>query len=192
MKNNYKSYDYIVNKYKNLVYYLARRLYQKSDFDDLVQAGFMGLLKASNNFDFTKSENFKNYASKYIIYAMKKELRNKNLIHVSDYFYKIKNKINKEEINDMLELSEKTNISLENIILAGEQKVIFDDERINNYLDCTNKKFLVYLSKEEMELYNLRVKNNLNQKEISEYLKVSQSSISRRLEKLKQKINELK
>lgn len=192
MKNNYKSYDYIVNKYKNLVYYLARRLYQKSDFDDLVQAGFMGLLKASNNFDFTKSENFKNYASKYIIYEMKKELRNKNLIHVSDYFYKIKNKINKEEINDILELSEKTNISLENIILAGEQKVIFDDERINNYLDCTNKKFLVYLSKEEIELYNLRVKNNLNQKEISEYLKVSQSSISRRLEKLKQKINELK
>lgn len=192
MKNNYKSYDYIVNKYKNLVYYLARRLYQKSDFDDLVQAGFMGLLKASNNFDFTKSENFKNYASKYIIYEMKKELRNKNLIHVSDYFYKIKNKINKEKINDILELSEKTNISLENIILAGEQKVIFDDEQINNYLDCTNKKFLVYLSKEEMELYNLRVKNNLNQKEISEYLKVSQSSISRRLEKLKQKINELK
>lgn len=192
MKNNYKSYDYIVNKYKNLVYYLARRLYQKSDFDDLVQAGFMGLLKASNNFDFTKSENFKNYASKYIIYEMKKELRNKNLIHVSDYFYKIKNKINKEEINDILELSEKTNISLENIILAGEQKVIFDDEQINNYLDCTNKKFLVYLSKEEIELYNLRVKNNLNQKEISEYLKVSQSSISRRLEKLKQKINELK
>ena len=192
MKNNYKSYDYIVNKYKNLVYYLARRLYQKSDFDDLVQAGFMGLLKASNNFDFTKSENFKNYASKYIIYEMKKELRNKNLIHVSDYFYKIKNKINKEEINDILELSEKINISLENIILAGEQKVIFDDERINNYLDCTNEKFLVYLSKEEMELYNLRVKNNLNQKEISEYLKVSQSSISRRLEKLKQKINELK
>lgn len=192
MKNNYKSYDYIVNKYKNLVYYLARRLYQKSDFDDLVQAGFMGLLKASNNFDFTKSENFKNYASKYIIYEMKKELRNKNLIHVSDYFYKIKNIINKEKINDILELSEKTNISLENIILAGEQKVIFDDEQINNYLDCTNKKFLVYLSKEEMELYNLRVKNNLNQKEISEYLKVSQSSISRRLEKLKQKINELK
>lgn len=192
MKNNYKSYDYIVNKYKNLVYYLARRLYQKSDFDDLVQAGFMGLLKASNNFDFTKSENFKNYASKYIIYEMKKELRNKNLIHVSDYFYKIKNKINNEKINDILELSEKTNISLENIILAGEQKVIFDDEQINNYLDCTNKKFLVYLSKEEMELYNLRVKNNLNQKEISEYLKVSQSSISRRLEKLKQKINELK
>lgn len=192
MKNNYKSYDYIVNKYKNLVYYLARRLYQKSDFDDLVQAGFMGLLKASNNFDFTKSENFKNYASKYIIYEMKKELRNKNLIHVSDYFYKIKNKINKEEVNDILELSEKTNISLENIILAGEQKVIFDDEQINNYLDCTNKKFLVYLSKEEIELYNLRVKNNLNQKEISEYLKVSQSSISRRLEKLKQKINELK
>lgn len=192
MKNNYKSYDYIVNKYKNLVYYLARRLYQKSDFDDLVQAGFMGLLKASNNFDFTKSENFKNYASKYIIYEMKKELRNKNLIHVSDYFYKIKNKINKEKINDILELSEKTNISLENIILAGEQKVIFDDEQINNYLDCTNKKFLVYLSKEEIELYNLRVKNNLNQKEISEYLKVSQSSISRRLEKLKQKINELK
>ena len=132
MKNNYKSYDYIVNKYKNLVYYLARRLYQKSDFDDLVQAGFMGLLKASNNFDFTKSENFKNYASKYIIYEMKKELRNKNLIHVSDYFYKIKNKINKEGVNDILELSEKTNISLENIILAGEQKVIFDDEQINN------------------------------------------------------------
>lgn len=192
MKNNTEAFDYVVNKYKNLVYYLVRRLEYKNDFDDLVQAGFMGLLKACNNFDFTKSDNFKNYAAKYILFEIKKELRNKNLIHVSDYFYRIKSKIKDYESNDLEEISKQSNVSLENIILAKEQNVIFDDEQILNYTQNDLHNILIYLDDEELELYRLRVYNNLNQKEISKYLNISQSTVSRKLNDLKRKIQELK
>lgn len=192
MKNNYGSYDYIVDKYKNLVYYLAKRLYQKNDFDDLVQAGFMGLLKAANNFDFIKSKNFTNYASKYIIFEMKKELKNKNLIRVSDYFDRIRTKINKFQTNDLTKLSELTNVSLENIVLAKEQYVILDDEQILQQSNYDDRNFLLYLTDEELELYSLRIKHNLNQKEISEYLHISQSTVSRKLKELKDKITQLR
>lgn len=192
MKNNYGSYDYIVDKYKNLVYYLAKRLYQKNDFDDLVQAGFMGLLKASNNFDFIKSKNFTNYASKYIIFEMKKELKNKNLIRVSDYFDRIRTKINKFQTHDLTKLSELTNVSLENIVLAKEQYVILDDEQILQHSNYDDRNFLLYLTDEELELYSLRINYNLNQKEISEYLHISQSTVSRKLKELKDKITQLR
>lgn len=192
MKNNYLSYDYIVNKYKNLVYYLARRLYQKSDFDDVVQAGFMGLLKACNNFDFTKSKNFKNYATKYIIFEMKKELRNKNLIHLSDYFQRIRNKINALHNYNIEDLSSIINTSVENIIIAKEQCVVFDEEIVFATSREKENKFLLFLTDEELQLYKLRIYHNLNQKEIAEYLNISQSSVSRKLSDLKIKIKELK
>ena len=74
MKVNTESCEYIVNKYKNLVYKLARRLnYGNALYEDLVQAGFMGLIYASNKFDFTKNTNFISFASIYIVSEMKKE-----------------------------------------------------------------------------------------------------------------------
>ena len=152
----------------------------------------MGLLKASNNFDFIKSKNFTNYASKYIIFEMKKELKNKNLIRVSDYFDRIRTKINKFQTNDLTKLSELTNVSLENIVLAKEQYVILDDEQIFQQSNYDDRNFLLYLTDEELELYSLRIKHNLNQKEISEYLNISQSTVSRKLKELKDKITQLR
>ena len=73
MKNKY---DEVVEEYQYLVYKLAKRLYNgKTEYDDLVQAGFLGLIKAIEHYNPFISQKFLGFASKYIIYEMKKEFR---------------------------------------------------------------------------------------------------------------------
>ena len=189
MKVNTSSYEYIVNKYQDLVYKLARRLdYGKMHFDDLVQAGFMGLLYASNNFDFTKNTNFISYASKYIISEIKKENRKASLYKTSDYFLKLKSKIDKLKDLSIKEIAEKTGTSIENIMLikSMENDTISLEE---DKYPSPNINFIeIVLSNEELQLYKLRIVNKYSQNEISKILNVSQSTVSRMLKKLQIKI----
>jgi len=75
-KINTTSYEYLVNENRLLVYKIARRFKcSYLEFDDLVQIGFMGLLKAIHHFDINKNVKFSTFATYYIIGAIKDELR---------------------------------------------------------------------------------------------------------------------
>ena len=68
----------ILIAYKALIEYIARKLsYREEDFDDLVQVGSMGLLKALDNFDPSKNTSFTTYSSSHIIGEIKHYLRDK-------------------------------------------------------------------------------------------------------------------
>mgnify|MGYP003306472061 CR=1 FL=1 len=191
MKVNTSSYEYIVNKYKNLVYKLARRLnLGKVDYDDLVQAGFMGLLAACNNFDFTKNTNFISYATYYIISEIKKENRKSSIYKTSDYIQKLKNKINKYDNLTIEEIARKVNTSVENVMLV--KSLNYEVISFNDIEECYPSPRLNFieliLTKEELEVYKLKVINKYSQKEISKTLNISQSTVSRRLKELENKI----
>lgn len=193
MKVNTSSSEYIVNKYKNLVYKLARRLdYGSASYDDLVQAGFMGLIKACNKFDFTRQTNFISYASIYIISEMKKENKKVSIYKTSDHITKLKAKIDKYQDQTVNEIAKRVNTTVENVMLAqslGQETISLND--IEDIIPSPRLNFIeIYLTKEEYEIYYLRVINKYSQKEISKVLNISQPSVSRRLKELKEKIIE--
>ena len=194
MKINLNSNEYIVNKYKNLVYKLARRLsLGMAQYEDLVQAGFMGLITASNKFDFTRETNFLSYASVYIVSEMKKENRKCSIYKTSDHILKLQSKINKCDGLTIKEIADKTNTSIENVMLVqslNQERISFSD--IEETYPSPRLQFLeLYLSQEEYEMYKLKIVNKYTQKEISKILNISQPNVSRRLKELKNKIIEI-
>lgn len=97
-KVNTSQSEYLVEKYQLLVYKIARRFCtNNADYEDLVQAGLMGLFKASKRFDITKGVKFTTFATYFIIGAIKDELKkqciyNHNLYTLSDNFNNIEGK----------------------------------------------------------------------------------------------------
>lgn len=72
---------------------IARRSYDP--IEDLVQAGFVGLLKAIDTYSKGKNDNFRIYAGYYIIGEMKHFLRDKlNTIRVPSYIQELNIRIN--------------------------------------------------------------------------------------------------
>lgn len=191
MKVNLTSYEFIINKYKNLVYKLARRLdYGKASFDDLVQAGFMGLLYACNKFDFTRNSDFISYASKYIISEMKKENGKSTPYKVSDYLLKLKSKVDKLNNLSLQEISQLIGTSVDNVMLAKslDSEIVEFNEEL--YLSPKLKFIELELNKEELQVYKLRIVNKYSQKEISKILNVSQPTVSRMIKRIENKISQ--
>ena len=165
MKVNLTSYEFIINKYKNLVYKLARRLdYGKASFDDLVQAGFMGLLYSCNKFDFTRNSDFISYSSKYIIIEMKKENGKSTPYKVSDYLLKLKSKVDKLNNLSLQEISQLIGTSVDNVMLAKslDSEIVEFNEEL--YLSPKLKFIELELNKEELQVYKLRIVNKYSQK----------------------------
>jgi len=79
MTVDYASKDELVTAHAELVkriaYHLAARLPAGVDIDDLMQAGMIGLLEASRNFDASKGASFETYAGIRIRGAMLDEVR---------------------------------------------------------------------------------------------------------------------
>ncbi len=70
--------DSLVLAYKPLVEYVARKLsYNRDDFDDLVQVGMMGLLRAIDHFDPSHDADFSTFATPNIIGEIKHYFRDK-------------------------------------------------------------------------------------------------------------------
>jgi len=65
---------------KRIAYHLANRLPPSVQIDDLVQAGMIGLLDASRNYDKSRNASFKTYASIRIRGAMLDEIRKNDWI----------------------------------------------------------------------------------------------------------------
>ena len=77
--NTYESQDDLVSRHVSLVkriaHHLSARLPESVDIDDLMQAGMIGLLEASSNFDDSRGASFETYAGIRIRGAMLDEVR---------------------------------------------------------------------------------------------------------------------
>lgn len=78
---------------KNIAKTIARRA--TDPIEDMVQAGFIGLLKAIDNYSKNKNDNFRVYAGYFIIGEMKHYLRDKlNMIRVPRHIQELSIRIN--------------------------------------------------------------------------------------------------
>lgn len=85
-KVNTSQAEYLIEKHKLLVYKIARRFKTNAtDFDDLVQAGMMGLFTAIRRYDITKGTKLSTFATYFIIGSIKDELRKQCLNCCSPY-----------------------------------------------------------------------------------------------------------
>ncbi len=175
-KVNISQYEYLVESNQRLVYKIARKFkVTPFEYDDLVQAGMMGLFNAAKKYDITKGLKFSTYATYFIIGSIKDELAKNNFFKVSKY-YKMKND-NFDEV-DKIVMNEYREVVLKEDLNEIEGK----------YLNIE----LYDFDQIEKKILKLRLENRFSQAKIGEELQISQSKVSRILKKMKEKIEILK
>jgi RNA polymerase sigma-B factor len=117
--------------------YKNSNLSNNSEIEDLVQTGVIGLIKAIENFDYNKSNNFVNFAALYISGEIKRYFRDyHNLLKIPrdiyENFSSISNKIN--QLKNQLKRSP----TLEEITKYTN----IDKEKLIEYMELSNSKNL--------------------------------------------------
>lgn len=207
-------------EYENLVYSIINK-YSGFDKDDLYQVGIMGLVQAYKNYKSSFNVKFSSYAYYYILGEVTKYIRENKSIRVSKDILKLKSLIDKTKSLMMQRLGREPTISEISLYLEiDEEKVsdvlcsvcdvksldyVYDEDGNEMYaslgvydnnmdLDFINLRDVVDgLSDEEKELIISRYFEDMTQCEVSEKLGISQVQVSRKenkiLEKLKNKIS---
>ena len=207
-------------EYENLVYSIINK-YSGFDKDDLYQVGIMGLVQAYKNYKSNFNVKFSSYAYYYILGEVTKYIRENKSIRVSKDVLKLKSLIDKTKSLMMQRLGREPTISEVSLYLEiDEEKVsdvlcsvcdvksldyVYDEDGNEMYaslgvydnnmdLDFINLRDVVDgLSDDEKELIISRYFEDMTQCEVSEKLGISQVQVSRKenkiLEKLKNKIS---
>lgn len=151
----------------------------KYTLDEIESCAFMGLVKAANNFDFSKDVKFKTYSTKYINGLISREISD-------DKRYNVKRATPHEKPIISLDKLYETNDgeASEYFELIPDERECFED-LLNNY---EVNKLLDVLDYEEREIIDMYFHNNLTQEEIAEMLNVHQSTVSRGIKKSIEKI----
>lgn len=209
-----------VLKYEGLVRSITNKYNFRSDYDDLYQAGMMGLLKAIKKYDKTRESSFVDYAYLYIKGEVLKVINNNYQVHISPEVYRLSKEINETKNSLIQRLGrEPTTLELSFVLGESEEKIISVINAVqqtysldNTYLDedynLYNKIMLIEkgydvgvldlkdaiasLDESEKELITSRYYQDMTQKEIADSLGISQVQVSRKenkiLEKLKTKV----
>lgn len=163
----------------NLVYYMIKQLphMNPNDYDDWVQIGRIGLIKAASTFDETKGRKFSTYASRCI--------RNEIYMH----FRKERPHNSDVSLNDIIYTDEKgSDLELGKTLGSEDDFIekIIDGEIITNVLGI----ILNVLQPKEAIVLLYRVSGICTQRDVGKSLGLSQSYVSRIKEKAERKIRE--
>ena len=208
----------ILKLYESKVFYIVNKYANNYNRDDLFQAGKLGLLKASKNYDESLGIKFSTFSEKYILGEILEYIRNDKNIKVSRDFIRLKKKIDLvikdyyEKKNKYLTVKEISYILKEDEskiieVLNTNQNVSSIDEKINDnediYLkDTISKKenidtidliclkdALNDLSKEDRNIINERYYNGKTQTELAKELNTSQVKVYRMEKKILNELN---
>ena len=206
----------LIKENKNLICSIINKYAKYYEFDDLYQVSIIGMMKAYQNYDKEKSVKFTTYAYKYIMSEVLLFVNNNRTIKVSREYQRLYRKIleartlltqrlmkepNNHEISLFLEIDE----AIINDVMRYQEKiksldeVVMDDGKQVTLLDqipsYNNKdsyislhEGLSMLTKEELELINLRYFKEMTQSEIAKILKTNQVKISRNEQKVLKKL----
>lgn len=205
-----------VLKYEGLVRSITNKYNFRSDYDDLYQAGMMGLLKAIKKYDKTRESSFIDYAYLYIKGEVLKVINNNYQVHISPEVYRLSKEINETKNSLIQRLGrEPTTLELSFVLGESEEKIISVINAVqqtysldNTYLDedynLYNKIMLIEkgydvgvldlkdaiasLDESEKELITSRYYQDMTQKEIADSLGISQVQVSRKETKILEKL----
>lgn len=210
----------LVFKYQNFIYKIMQEFNGYQNKEDLYQVGWMGLIKASKNYNESFGIKFSTYAYKYIKGEMSKLVREDKLIKINRELTKLNLKIEKArilltqklmrvpsniELSNYLEIpvkdiedaikSKEPIQSLEYVISSDEKDVMLEDviqDKKIDMLDLVNiKEAITKLNNQEKQILNYALVNKLTQTEIADILGMTQVQVSRSLTRVKEKVKTL-
>ena len=171
----------IIGNYGLVIHIALKYVNSEFELEDLVSIGKIGLIKAVDHFDYTKSITFATYASRCINNEILMAFRHKkNWINFNDLYSSLKenNGISLEEkLCDELNLEDQI---VTKIFLQENMKKL---TKIINNLDCKKRELL-------LDYFGLG-RPSLNQTQLAEKYQFSQSHISKMLLKTLKEIYEL-
>ena len=183
-ENNEEAKDLFYKKYKPIIELKARKFtkYVESkgyDYNDLVQEGMIGLSKAINDFSDQKDVQFTTFANVCIERQILSFIRN-----ISTGRHKV--------LNESLSFNTTTNsygMPLINLLddknVNPETTFIESEEKEDLYNDIVS-----VLKGIEIEIFELRAKG-FTYKEIASLLNITEKSVGRHIDKIKNKINKM-
>ena len=198
----------IILNNQDLIYSIIHK-FRSKDYEDLYQAGCIGLIKAYRRFDSSMNVKFTSYAYNYIVGEIYQYIINNRCIHMSPMNIKLSCKINKvkeyltnhlgrypsvSEICSFLEIEPSKYYEIENMSLV--ESIDYNDN-ISNIVCNTNltkddlidlKNALSKLTFEEKKLINARYYNNYTQEKIAKIYNTNQVTISREEKKVLSKL----
>lgn len=207
-------------KYIGLVRSITSKYGFRSDYDDLFQAGMLGLQTALQKYDSSKETDFADYAYLWIKGEVLKAVNNDYQVHIPSDIYKLSKDIKEtreylsqnlgrepttSEIAYFLGLSEEKVVSVMNAIKSPyslDNNYLDDDYNLYNKIALIEKGYdvgvldlkeaIMGLEESERVLITSRYYQDMTQKETAESLGLSQVQVSRKenriLEKLKSKV----
>lgn len=201
--------------YDNLIYSIINKYSSKFDRDDLYQVSMVGLIEAFRNYKDNLNTKFSTYAYYYIIGEVNKYIRDSSSLKISKDVLKLSKSINKaKEVMSQRLGREPTNFEISLFLEVEEKKV---EEALNisdivSSLDFENengtdlynsikiedksitadildlKDEIMNLNEEERKIIIARYFDELTQVETSEFLGISQVQVSRKENKILEKL----
>ena len=203
-------------KYEGLVRSIVSKYNFRGDYDDLYQAGMLGLQTALQKYDVKKESSFTDYAYLWIKGEVLKAINNDYQVHVSSDTYRISKEIKETreylaqnlgrepttyEISYVLGLAEDKIISVINAVTSAyslDNSYLDDDYNLYNKISLIEKGYDVGvldlkdaingLEESERELITSRYYQDMTQKETAEALGISQVQVSRKEGKILEKL----
>ena len=203
-------------EYEGLVRSIISKYSFRGDYDDLYQAGMLGLQTAMQKYDIKKESSFTDYAYLWIKGEVLKAVNNDYQIHVSSDTYKLSKDIKEvreylsqnlgreptiSQISYMLGVSEEKIVSVINAVSTPyslDNSYLDDDYNLYNKIALIERGFdvgvldlkeaIMGLEESERELINSRYYQDMTQKETAEVLGISQVQVSRKEGKILEKL----
>lgn len=205
-----------VLKYEGLVRKIISKYNFRNDYDDLYQAGMVGLVSALKKYDGSRESNFLDYAYFWIKGEVLKTINNNYQVKLGSDSYKLYTEINKtkEELSQRLG-REASNYEIGYILGISEEKIVSINNAFNySYsLDATNfdensnfynkiamiekgydsgiidlNEALMGLEKSERDLITSRYFEDMTQQETAKEMGISQVQVSRKESKILTKL----
>lgn len=206
-----------ISEYSSYIYSIMKRFKNYKNKEDLFQAGCIGLINAYNRFDPNMEAKFTTYAYLDILGEMYKVVSQDKALKLGTKMNKLNLRIEKanvllsqklyryptiKELSDYLEIEEeiienclKLNnpiINLDETINKEGKELTFYDTISNNDIDMDTlvalKQELNNLNKNERYLLEKNLVENYTQSELATILHTNQVQVSRKLNKIKEKI----
>ena len=203
-------------KYVGLVRSITSKYGFRSDYDDLFQAGMLGLQTALQKYDSSKETDFTDYAYLWIKGEVLKAVNNDYQVHIPSDIYKLSKDIKEtreylsqnlgrepttSEIAYFLGLSEEKVVSVMNAITVPyslDNNYLDDDYNLYNKIALIEKGYdvgvldlkeaIMGLEKSERVLITSRYYQDMTQKETAESLGLSQVQVSRKESRILEKL----
>lgn len=182
-ENNEEAKELFYNKYKPIIEMKAKKLSRVAqskgyDYNDLVQEGMIGLTNAINSFSDQKDVQFTTFANLCIERQMASFIRN-----ISAGRHKILNdSVSFETTNSygspLINLLDDKNVNPETSFIESEEKEDLYNDIVSILKDV------------EVEIFELRAKG-FSYKEIASLLNITEKSVGKHIERIKNKINKI-